>query len=438
MSAPSSAATKVMRVLILEDSRADAQLLVRGLRKAGFKVVYEVVSTGAAFERALGRKPELILADYHVPGFGALAALARVAQEESRVPVIAVSGFVGEEVIARTIKAGAADYLLKDRLTRLGPAVSGALRERDLRLIAARLEAKHAQTAARLAEIVENLTDAVLTVGTEGNLETVNPAAQLLFGPDAVLHGMPIAELLRQAARRSDLSDPPSAELPPGWVGGRGIRRDGTTFCAEWCVSDLGGDATSVVVRDVSPQKALLSSLESKALRDPLTKLANRYVFTDRLDQAMAESKRSSNSKALMVVDLNDFKVVNDQYGHAAGDQLLRNVAARLKQSLRVSDTVARLGGDEFGVLLAGATSEKLAVAIANKLTSNLNQPMTIGDRELMVTASIGVALSPADGVTSKTLLSRADGAMYFAKQHGLDISTVATARSGGLDADLA
>jgi diguanylate cyclase (GGDEF)-like protein len=427
-----------MRVLILEDSRADAQLLVRGLRKAGFKVVAEVVSTSASFERALGRKPELILADYHVPGFGALAALARVAEQESPPPVIAVSGFVGEEVIARTIKAGAADYLLKDRLTRLGAAVSSALREQDLRRVAARLEASHAQTAARLAEIVQNLTDAVLTLGTEGMLETVNPAAQLLFGPDADLHGVRIADLLKQSARRTDVSDPSSGELPPGWVAGRGVRRDGTTFSAEWCVSDIGGDATSVVVRDVSPRMALLSSLESKALRDPLTKLANRYVFTDRLEQAMAESKRSSTSKALMVVDLNDFKVVNDQFGHAAGDQLLRTVAARLKQSLRASDTVARLGGDEFGVLLAGATSEKVAVAIANKLTSNLNEPMTIGDRQLMVTASIGVALTPADGVTSKTLLSRADGAMYFAKQHGLDVSTVESARSGGLDANVA
>ena len=95
-------------------------------------------------------------------------------------------------------------------------------------------------------------------------------------------------------------------------------------------------------------------------------------------------------------------------------------------------------GVNTIGVLLAGATWEKVAVAIANKLTSNLNEPMTIGDRQLMVTASIGVALTPADGVTSKTLLSRADGAMYFAKQHGLDVSTVESARSGGLDANVA
>lgn len=139
-----------------------------------------------------------------------------------------------------------------------------------------------------------------------------------------------------------------------------------------------------------------------------------------------------------MVLDLNEFKSVNDRFGHAAGDLMLRTVAARLRQSLRATDTVARLGGDEFGVLLAGATSEESALAVANKLNASLLEPMTINDRELLVTASIGLALTPADGVRAKTLLSRADAAMYYAKRHNLGVSTVGSARAGGHDANVA
>lgn len=272
--------------------------------------------------------------------------------------------------------------------------------------------------AGRLQAIVEKLTDAVLTLNSDLLVEMANPAAERMFGPDADLKGRPAGELLTTTGGRPIALDQVQLELLPRWIDGRGVRADRSTFSAEWCFSSLGPDAGVLVVRDVTRLKAELAALRSKALHDALTGLANRELFIDRLEQAVADSKRSRSVKAVMVVDLNDFKLINDTLGHAAGDQVLKAVAHRLKSSLRATDTVARLGGDEFGILLSGNTSREYAMSVAEKLATALGDPIQVNGREASTSGSIGVALYATGDGTVSSLLDRADGAMYHAKRN--------------------
>jgi diguanylate cyclase (GGDEF)-like protein len=157
---------------------------------------------------------------------------------------------------------------------------------------------------------------------------------------------------------------------------------------------------------------------EHQALHDALTDLPNRTLFHDRVHQALASARREHVPAAVMIMDLDRFKEVNDTLGHASGDELLKQVGIRLRESLRESDTVARLGGDEFGVLLPKVLDSAAAVAVARKLRTTLEEPFTIHGLALQMEASIGIALYPDHGTSVQSLLQRADVAMYVAKEH--------------------
>jgi diguanylate cyclase (GGDEF)-like protein len=167
----------------------------------------------------------------------------------------------------------------------------------------------------------------------------------------------------------------------------------------------------------------LRTRAEERAARlaqfDALTDLPNRVLFNDRAGIALAQARRAGTSVALIFLDLDRFKAVNDSLGHAVGDALLRDVAARLNASVRGSDTVCRHGGDEFVILMAGIADEKDAARIAEKVTQTISRPFTIEGTELVVTCSIGVACYPADGEGLDVLLRNADAAMYAAKATG-------------------
>jgi diguanylate cyclase (GGDEF)-like protein len=157
---------------------------------------------------------------------------------------------------------------------------------------------------------------------------------------------------------------------------------------------------------------------EHQALHDSLTGLPNRTLFHDRVRQALVSARRDHRPAAVMIMDLDRFKEVNDTLGHASGDELLKQVGVRLSESLRENDTVARLGGDEFGVLLPKVFDAETAVAVARKLRTTLEEPFTIHGLALQIEASIGIALYPDHGGDVQSLLQRADVAMYVAKEH--------------------
>lgn len=161
--------------------------------------------------------------------------------------------------------------------------------------------------------------------------------------------------------------------------------------------------------------------LRHMAQHDTLTQLPNRALFSDRLNQELARAKRDGGRFAVIFLDLDNFKPINDKYGHAIGDQLLQQVAQRLQAAIRAVDTAGRIGGDEFVVLMAGLSELGTALGLAEKIRQTLRQPFDVDDRTLLISGSLGVAVYPEDGTDEMTLTKSADDAMYRAKGHGRD-----------------
>jgi diguanylate cyclase (GGDEF)-like protein/PAS domain S-box-containing protein len=201
-------------------------------------------------------------------------------------------------------------------------------------------------------------------------------------------------------------------------------RRDGSGIAVEGSASPIhdknGGVVGGVmVVHDVTAARDLSARLERLALHDSLTDLPNRSLFNDRLDRALARACREGNSVVLLFIDLDEFKPVNDTLGHALGDRLLQSVADRLRGCVRQADTVSRFGGDEFLVLLPDVAPTQDVAVCVEKVLRSLQRPHDIGNHELHITASIGVARYPRDAADRSGLLKCADLAMYEAKSRG-------------------
>jgi diguanylate cyclase (GGDEF)-like protein/PAS domain S-box-containing protein len=231
--------------------------------------------------------------------------------------------------------------------------------------------------------------------------------------------GYPVAQLVGR--RLADLCPPAGTVQAPGER--RLLRADGTSGWALWTASPLGASGHSVVhVVDISVRKHAEHELLWRAHHDPLTGLPNRHEFVGRVEQALERRRGGGEAGhvAVLFVDLDDFKVVNDSLGHGAGDRLLEGVAARLRSALRPQDVIARFGGDEFSVLLPGVSGEAQALAIVERLAASLRTAIDLDGQARFVTASVGLALGGGrsrDGATE--LLADADAAMYRAKELG-------------------
>ncbi|OQZ01590.1 MAG: hypothetical protein B6D35_02770 [Candidatus Brocadia sp. UTAMX2] len=199
-------------------------------------------------------------------------------------------------------------------------------------------------------------------------------------------------------------------------------RKDGSVFYADINTSLItfaGKTYLMGILRDVTERRQTEEKIRHLAFHDALTALPNRLLFADRLNLALAHAHRTKEMLAVLFLDLDRFKIINDTLGHTVGDQLLRGVADRLKNCVREDDTIARLGGDEFSLLLPGITREEDVIRVAHKIIEILKKPWTIDGYELYVTASLGIVLYPNDGRDAETLLKNADSAMYYAKEQG-------------------
>jgi diguanylate cyclase (GGDEF)-like protein len=213
---------------------------------------------------------------------------------------------------------------------------------------------------------------------------------------------------------------PPPAQ--PLVLEARMQRRDGSWCTGETTVSNLLSDegvrGILLTTRDISERKILEEQLRHRAFHDPLTSLGNRTLFRDRVEHAVVRSARSPQELAVMVIDLDGFKGVNDSLGHAAGDRLLKEVASRLRASVRPGDTVSRMGGDEFAILLEG-TTEADAITVAQRIINRLRAPIEIEGKEIVAQGSVGISVGSTAEVGAEELQRSADLAMYVAKSKG-------------------
>jgi len=253
----------------------------------------------------------------------------------------------------------------------------------------------------------------------------VNDSLARLFGysDHQTLIGRSLCDLYEpQEQVRFITSIVPQVEQRGRWRGeATGLRRDGVNFPQEISLTAIGGSGMVCVVRDITERTYAEEQIKHLAYHDALTNLPNRLLFKDRLTVALSHAQREGARLAVLFLDLDRFKVINDSLGHNIGDQLLQAVAARVHACVRESDTVARLGGDEFTVLLPRLHRSDDAAPIAAKIIEAVRYPFHIEGREFFTTTSIGISLFPEDGTDAETLIKNADTAMYQAKELGRD-----------------
>lgn len=663
--------------LIIEDNDQDAELLLLELRRLDYNVISQQVKNRAELQAALDQETwDLALSDHALPGFSSLEALELIRKRRPDLPCIIVSGRIGEDGAVAVMRAGADDYVNKDQLHRLGPALERTLRERDMRRRYQRAQALLAESDVRFHNVVESLSEGLLLTDAEATIFFANSKLVELTGYSVEeMFGQKVHELFFPQAQRekvleyhracmtgesrrleyhlrrkdrehrwvqistsplrnakgeitgvlgtcTDITERKRAEEnlrlldsgiqqatdaviiteaalePPGpkivfvnpaferMTGysaeeliGRtprmlqgpdtdwdmlkrlkaclrkgssfssetvNYRKDGRAYYVEWSIAPLRDDkdrvthfvavqrditerrtqemefrklsqaleqSPSIVVmtdtegaieyvnesfsritgyildevrgkstsllksdftdeqtykalwqtiqagedwhgefrnrkkdgsfyweaatispvkdaqgviinflklaEDITEHKSLTARLEHLAYHDPLTHLPNRTLLQDRLEQAVARTKRSEKSFAALYLDLDNFKVVNDSMGHNFGDSLLREVAARLQRCVRDDDTVARWGGDEFVLLLNALRQPEDAATIAHKVFESLSHPVELDEQKIHVNATLGIALYPQDAETTDDLLKHADIAMFRAKERG-------------------
>jgi len=253
----------------------------------------------------------------------------------------------------------------------------------------------------------------------------VNDALAKLFGyPTAQeIVGRSICDLYEPPEQvRFITSVVPLVQQRGRWRGeATGLRNDGSLFPQEISLTAIEGGGMVCVVRDITERTYAEEQIKHLAYHDALTTLPNRLLFKDRVSVAISHAQRHDGRVAVLFLDLDRFKVINDSLGHNIGDQLLQAVAARVQSCVRDSDTVARLGGDEFTLLLPELTHAEDAALVAQKILEAVRYPFHIEGREFYITTSIGISIFPEDGVDAETLIKSADTAMYQAKEQGRD-----------------
>jgi diguanylate cyclase (GGDEF)-like protein/PAS domain S-box-containing protein len=278
----------------------------------------------------------------------------------------------------------------------------------------------------RFQTLLRNSSDLVAVTDREGRIRYLTPVVQRMLGYDPrELTGTSIFDMVHPDDRSKAEQAIRATAVRPGETASghwrirnlQNIYLDVESVCVN-LTDDPSIKGLVVTIRDVGERKTLEEQLHHRAFYDPLTELPNRALFEDRVRHAVAGGQRDERPIAVLFVDLDDFKTVNDSLGHAAGDDMLRQVAARLYDCTRASDTAARLGGDEFGVLVERLVDRDMVAAVADRVHEGLERPFHVLGNEIFIRASIGIATTE-EGVATEDLLRNADIAMYAAKTAG-------------------
>ena len=420
--------TPLTRLLLVEDDENDAILILASLRHGGLQISHHRVWSKADLEKALAQERwDAVLCDYNLPQFDGLAALRMVRSHDANIPFIIVSGAIGEETAVAAMRSGAQDFVMKQSLGRLGAVLVRELGEAEIRRTAHLANSQLRAKEALLDSIVTTAADGIAVVNAAGKIEFVNPALAVLTGNAATaLQNMPVQQLLRASADsefwnvlctstgdiRADMTN----------LQMHAHTRTGAIIPVEIKVSRMMLDNSpklTVVVRDVSERARSEERMWRLAQFDELSGLPNRLLFRQLLEQAIRDANRERKSIAVLFIDLDRFKLINDTAGHDSGDIVLRQVAGRLRQCLREADLLSRFGGDEFAALLREIDDPEAARATAQRVLSAVAQPYDINGETYHLSASVGISIYPGDSPDATALLRNAELAMYRAKDQG-------------------
>ncbi|MEA2524892.1 MAG: hypothetical protein QOF73_2119, partial [Thermomicrobiales bacterium] len=373
---------------------------------------------------ALSPDLDVVLADYNLPQFDAPRALQHLRECGFDVPFIVVSGTIGEETAVAMMRDGATDFLLKDRLGRLGEAVGAAMEGRRLRREAEQTATALRASEARFRALVQHAPDLIAVMQADGTVRYASPSVERILGvPADELIGTDGFAMLHEGDvqwMRSTVAATAAAPDGSATVEGRLQHRDGSWRWIEAITTNLLDEPSvgGIVVNahDITDRKHFEEQLTHQAFHDALTGLPNRALFLARLDHAFERARRQGSTLAVLALNLDRLKAINDSLGHPTGDAVLREVAERLTRHVREADTLAYLGGDCFAILLEDVPDATEAVRVADRLLVQLQRPLQAEGRDLVVGATIGVALGSRPDPPADHLLRDATTALSEAK----------------------
>jgi diguanylate cyclase (GGDEF)-like protein/PAS domain S-box-containing protein len=418
-------------VLLIDAQADDAARILDELRSAPderFQVEW-VTELSSGIERLRSGGVGAVVLDLTLPDSHGVETFDKLFEAAPRVPILILSGADAEEMAKQAVQRGAQDYLVKNQ-------ADGYRLRRTVRTMIDRRAAEAISLENEVANVtLDSIGEAVLRTDIRGNVTYLNRIAEKMTGwrRDEAL-GRSVADVLRIIDRVSGaparnaveivMQEDKITRLTANCMNCILVRRDGFEFGIENTVTpihDQEGRTTGAVVafHDVSAARATSLEMSHLAQHDSLTDLPNRVLFNDRLMQAISLAERQSKQLAVMFVDLDHFKKINDSLGHGVGDKLLQSVAARLRACLRRTDTVSRLGGDEFVILLYQVEQEEDAAFSARKILRAFAAPHIVDNKSLDINVSIGGSTYPSDGRDAESLMNKADTAMYEAKQNG-------------------
>ena len=416
----------VRRVLIIDDDVSFTLLAGETLEQAGFvvEVANDAQQALLKFESA---HPDVVLLDVELPGANGfdVCGKLRALSPQFEVPIVMVTGHDDTRSIERAYEAGATDFIHKPVLWATLPHRIGFIL-RAQAAVAALRQSEHKNRA-----LLQALPDAIYIVDRKGVViehitgegqaagkSLVGRALESFLPPD-------VAQSARESVKQGSKSGPSTIEFV--------IKRGKDQRAFEARLRPQPDGTLLIVMRDSTERRRAKARIEYLAYYDVLTGLPNRQLFVREVSRAIRTAQQSQELLALLYLDLDRFKRINDNLGHSVGDALLQNVARRLEQAVRpeqVNDTasairrregarIARLGGDEFVVLLSGLSDDSEAADVAQRIRTMLAEPLDCGGHRLVVTPSIGIAMYPRDATDIEDLLVKADMAMYQAKDQG-------------------
>ncbi|MCF8211272.1 MAG: bacteriohemerythrin [Rhodoferax sp.] len=424
--------SRLPRILVVDDN-PNNRLALRTILKGVDAQIHEAANGLDALSMVVEDDYALILLDVQMPEMDGYEVCDHLRSDlkTANTPVIFLTAAFKDDVDkVRGYVAGATDYLAKpidDHILRSKVTVFLKLYTQSQLL---------KENESRIRAILDNALDAVVGINADGQIERWNRRAQTIFGwTEGEALGQAIDEMIvpqqHREAHRQGLAHflaTKQERVLNRRVEITAVRRSGEEFPIELAITPFEVGNThhfTAFIADISLRKAAEERVGFLANHDRLTDLPNRELFFDRLSQAISLSRRKRSHLAVLFLDLDGFKKVNDTHGHEVGDATLRTVARRLKASVRAMDSVARLGGDEFAVLLGDIQEPADITVIADKIIKTIAETMYLSNGEpYCIGVSIGVAIYPENGAEIDTLMKRADNAMYQSKARGKNQST--------------
>jgi diguanylate cyclase (GGDEF)-like protein/PAS domain S-box-containing protein len=418
-----------LKILLIENDPAAAEEIRLALTVVGagsFDVEW-VQQLAEGLQLLKKEKIAAVLLQLSLPDSLGIETFDKLFTAAPDIPILILGGDQNEALAKEAVGRGAQDYLLPGHLDSysLPRALRNAIERKAIE------DALFAEKE-RAVVTLNSIGDAVLCTDISGNITYLNLVAETMTGwcrEEAI--GKPLAEVFQiiDGGTRTTARDPMEMAVEQNRTVGLTvncvlIRRDGFESAIEDSaapIHDRVGRVIGAVIvfHDVSAARAMSHQMTHSAQHDVLTNLPNRMLLNDRITQTISLARRQNRSFAVLFLDLDHFKYINDSLGHAVGDQLLQSVSKRLLSAVRGSDTVSRQGGDEFVILLSEIAHPEDAATSARKILLSLSVPHSIAGQDLNIDSSVGISIYPEDGANAETLIKNADTAMYYAKESG-------------------